>query len=210
MLLMDMTVRDFTEELASISPAPGGGTIAAVNGAYAAGLGYMACALTLRKPKNEEAPANLEPVALRLAEVKLLFMQYADDDTAAFNKVMAAFKLPKETEAEQAARKQAIAEANLLATQVPLQTARLATEVCEALPNVVQYANGNVLSDCGVAVECARTGALGAFMNVGINLPGVKDEKAAAEFAAELENLKKRLAAAYEKGTGALRERFEY
>lgn len=210
MLLMDRTVRDFTEELASASPAPGGGTIAAVNGAYAAGLACMACALTVRKPKNEEAPANLGPVALHLTEAKLQFMQYAEDDTEAFNKVMAAFALPKETEAEQVVRRQAIAEANLLATKVPLQTARLATEVSEALVAVVQYANGNVLSDCGVALECARTAALGAFMNVGINLPSVKDEEAVAAFATELKILKKRLGDAYEKGAGALGVRFTY
>lgn len=210
MLLMDMTVKDFVEELASLSPAPGGGTIAAVNGAFAASLGAMVCALTLRKPKNPDAPAHLEPAMKVLAEARALLVQYADDDTAAFNQVMASFKLPKETDEEISVRKKAIADANVQATFVPMQTSEKSVAVCEAMEQVTRFANDNLMSDCGVAIECARTAALGAFMNVSINLPGIKDEKLAAVFAARLEVLKKKLKFHNKRATGILKERFEY
>ncbi len=210
MILMDMTVKDFVAELASSSPAPGGGTIAAVNGSFAAGLGIMVCALTLRKPKNEEAPKHLESIQKMLCDAKESFVQYADDDTEAFNQVMAAFKLPKETESDIAERKKAIAAANIVATNVPLQTAELAVSVCEALKQVALFANGNVMSDCGVAVECAKTAALGAFMNVAINLPGIKDEALAADMGARLEALKEKLNLCHASAVAVLKERFEY
>ncbi len=209
MILMDMTVKDFTAELASASPAPGGGTIAAVNGAFAAGLGAMACAVSLKKAEAEEA-AHLQPAAKVLLEAKDLLLQLADDDTEAFNVVMAAFKLPKDTDEQMAARKKAIAAANVGATEVPMQTAGAAVGVCEALEQVVRFANPNVMSDCGVAVECAKTAALGAFMNVAINLPGVKDEKIAGEFRTKLDALKKKLDFHYASATAVLKERFEY
>lgn len=210
MLLMDMTVKGFVEELGSASPAPGGGTIAAVNGAFAAGLGTMVCQLTLRKPKNEEAPAHLEPAQRVLDEARARLLQYADDDTEAFNQVMEAFKLPKDTEEQVAVRKAAIAAANAQATTVPMLTAEKSVAVCEALGQVVRFANDNVMSDCGVALECAKTAATGALMNVAINLPGVKDEAQAAQFAEKLDALKKKRDFHYDSATAILRERFTY
>lgn len=210
MILMDMTVTDFAAELASLSPAPGGGTIAAVNGVFAAGLGSMVCALSLRKPKDADAEAVLDKAkaAMDLARARLLSL--ADEDTEAFNRVMAAYKLPKETPEEKAARSQAIGLANIGATQVPLETAEKCVQVCRGLEGVAACANDNVMSDCGVALECAKTGALGAFMNVAINLPGVKDEAVAADMRHRLDAMKAELDAGYRAAKATLDERFPY
>lgn len=208
MELMAMPVKEFVAELASLSPAPGGGTIAATNGAFAAALGAMVCKLTLRKPKEEKATERLAGISDVLEESARRFLVYADKDTEAFNEVMAAFALPKNSSEELEARKAAIALANIGATEVPMATATLAVEVCEKLAGIVVYANSNVLSDCGVALQCAKAAACGAFMNVEINLPGIKDEAVAQEFAEKLSALKERLEAVFSAANQVFTSRF--
>lgn len=210
MKLMDKTVAAFVEELASSSPAPGGGTIAATTGAFAAGLGSMVCQLTLGNEKYPEAQELLPRVLDSLTQQKELLVSLADEDTEAFNQVMAAFKLPKSTDEEKAARKAAIGGANILATSVPLRTAEAAVRVAELLPYVLQHGNTNALSDCGVAIECAHTAAQGALMNVAINLPGVKDAEKAAGFRIQKEALQQRVEKHYRHGLDLLQERLAY
>ena len=207
MLLMDMTVKDFASELASSSPAPGGGTIAAVSGSFAAGLGSMICALTLNRPKDPTGPDQLPAAMERFHQIRARMVELADEDTAAFNRVMEAFQLPKNTDAEKTARKAKIAEATLYAAQVPMETAGLAVEVCRLLRQAAAIVNDNVLSDCGVGIECARTAALGAFMNVSINLPGVKDEAQASALRERLDSLRAELEDCYASAARLLKER---
>jgi len=210
MILMKMTVEDFAAELASASPAPGGGTIAATAGAFAAGLGAMVCRLTIGNEKYPDAQEVL-PTALNvLDQAKDTFIYLADADTDAFNKVMAAFQLPKDTEKEKSVRKEAIAAANLEATKIPMQTAETAVSVGEALVQVIRFGNSNALSDCGVAIECARTAAQGAFMNIAINLPSVKDPDLAMEFTAKKEELAKCSNFFYESAIAVLKEKLNY
>ncbi len=210
MILMKMTVEDFAAELASSSPAPGGGTIAATAGAFAAGLGAMVCRLTIGNDKYPEAQEVL-PTALKvLDQAREKLIELADADTDAFNQVMAAFQMPKNTEQEKALRKEAIAAANLEATKIPMQTAETAVAVGEALVQVIRFGNTNALSDCGVGIECARTAAQGAFMNIAINLPSIKDPKLATEFTAKKEELAKCSAFFYESAISVLKEKLGY
>jgi len=189
---MELSVRDFIAELASASPAPGGGTIAAVTGAFAAGLGSMVCGLTIGNDKYPEAQSVLPEVKEVLDKACKRMVELAEEDAAAFNRVMAAFKLPKDTDEEKTIRSDAIQTANLEATRVPLESASCIVSVTEALIQVVRYGNENTLSDCGTAIECAHAAAGGAFMNADINLPSVKDDVIAGELRQKLENLKKK------------------
>ena len=208
--LMDMTVKGFVDELASSSPAPGGGTIAAVSGAFAAGLGEMICTLTLQKNSLQEIQDGLLPLKSEFEALKKRLLELADEDTQSFNKVMAAFRLPKGSAAEVLARKSAIAQANLGATLVPLETAMVSVDAARGLSRAVSLINANVMSDCGVAMECAKTAALGAIMNVAINLPGIKDEQRKAEIEKELLVLKQNTENIYNLSAEKLNERFSY
>ncbi len=199
-MLMDLSVKDFLSELASTSPAPGGGTIAALNGAMAAALGSMVCGLTIGNEKYPEAQ-NILPTAKELLEkLGMDFALLADEDTAAFNKVMAAYKLPKATEEEKTARRLAIQAANLEATNIPMKTAENAIAVAEALVQVARYGNQNAASDCGVALECAKAAATGALMNVSINLPSLKDTLLTEEYLKKKAELEKKMSYFYRCG----------
>ena len=210
MKLMDMTVDGFVNELASNSPAPGGGTIAAVNGAFAAGLGVMTCLLTIPRETDAERKHQLTQLAKQLNQSKERFVQLADEDTEAFNQVMAAFRMPKATEEEKAVRKEAIALANLGATLVPVETAGISVSILLVLKEAVSLVNDNVLSDCGVALSCARTAADGAFMNIAINLPGVKNETRKSEIEASLQELKQKAQTTYEEAMTIFEQRFSW
>lgn len=205
---MDMKVKDFVTELASNSPAPGGGTIAAVNGSFAAGLGEMTCLLTIPKEIDDERKAKLTDLHDRLTQARQRLVQLADEDTEAFNQVMAAFRLAKATDEEKSVRKQAIAQANLGATMVPAETAECSLEVLQILGQAVSLVNDNVLSDCGVALSCAKTAADGAAMNVAINLPGVKDEVKKAEFEGALKRIRGEAQAAFDEAMKIFETRF--
>lgn len=209
-MLVKMKVDEFVEELASSSPAPGGGTISAVTGAFAAGLGAMVCGLTLGNPKYPDAQPFLPDVKEKLDALQKRFLELADEDTDAFNQVMAAYKLPKDTDEEKESRKAAIAQANIAAARVPMVTAESAVEVLHLLPEVITYGNVNTISDCGVAMECAHTAALGALMNVAINLPSIKDEKELRQLTDRKKALRKKLDSAYKSGVGVLALKLDY
>ncbi len=209
-MLVKMKVDEFVDLLASDSPAPGGGTIAAIAGAHSAGLGAMVCNLTIDNPKYPDAQPFLPEVREKLMQLKDQFLVLADEDTEAFNRVMAAFRLPKVTDEDKAARKAAIAEANIGAAQVPMTTAKAAVQVLELLPEVITYGNVNTLSDCGVATECAHVAGIGALMNVAINLPSIKDADKKQELEKMRDDTKKGLETAYKNVVGVLALKFDY
>lgn len=168
--LVERTVAGFVDELSRDSAAPGGGSVAALCGALGAGLATMVANLTVGKPDYEAVETEMIGIAEQGQALKDLLVRAVDDDTFAFNEVMAAFAVPKG-----AARDAAIAEANKKATLVPLS-------VLEAIPAVVELAgaagargNRNSLSDAGVAVLAARTAATGAYYNVLINSGQIGD-----------------------------------
>lgn len=170
-----MTVAQVLTALSSSDPTPGGGTAAAIAGAMGAALLVMVTGLAKSRTNTDEekaaladARAKVEPLVERLTEL-------ADADTDAFNAVMAAYRLPKATDEEKAARTTAIQDALRGATDVPLETLRASVSALEHAQAVAQHGNRSAASDVGVAVSLLTAAADGAAANVRINLDGLKD-----------------------------------
>jgi len=189
--LVDLTCTDFVDELASDSPAPGGGSVSALCGALSAGLSAMVAALTQGKKGYEAVQGDLAEVAARAHRLKDEFLIDVDRDTDSFNELMAAMRLPKKTDEDIAARDEAIRRATQHATLVPLGVLERSLRVFELAAVVAAKGNQNSLSDAGVAALAARTCAEGAFYNVVINLQGLapsdftRDTRARAQVALE-------------------------
>lgn len=180
--LVDRSVQSFVEETASDSPAPGGGSIAATVGALAAALAGMVANLTAGKrgydDRLEEFSRHAEAAKCCYSEL----LSLVDEDTAAFNAVMAAFQLPKSNPAEVASRKAAIQSATKLAIDVPFRTMKASFDAFSILKAMAQHGNPNSITDAGVGVLCARTAVLGAWMNVRVNAKGLDDAFARENF----------------------------
>ena len=175
--LASMTVDSFAKELASNSPAPGGGSVAALAGAMSAGLASMVAALTFDKKGFEELKPDMEKAGVTAQEVMAGQLAAIDSDTAAFNMVMDAFSMPKETPEQKAARAKAIEEANKGATMEPLWTLERTIPSLECAAITAEQGNPNSLSDAGVAGLMGRAAAWGAYYNVLINLQGIEDKE---------------------------------
>ena len=199
-LLVNLSVKDFVDVLASDSPAPGGGSVAALCGSLAAGLTAMVGNLTTGKYKfknskerisYKENEARMLTMAWEAQQMKKQLIEAIDKDTEAFNNYMAAMKLPKKTEEDKKKRSEAIQEAIKNATQVPLHTMKLCWEVIVLTETAAKYGNQNAVSDAGVSAMTALSGVKGAYLNVRINLPGVKDEEFKKNILEEAENILK-------------------
>lgn len=175
--LVEMTARGFADELSTDSPAPGGGSVAALSGAMAASLTAMVANLTHGKKGYERHFKKMNDVAVRSQELKDELLRFVDLDTAAFNKVMACFRLPKKTIGDKARRQAAIQEATRNAVNVPLQVMETCVKVLELTEVVSKYGNINSISDVGVAALSADTAIKGAGLNVLINLSGIDDQE---------------------------------
>ncbi|MDO4485883.1 MAG: cyclodeaminase/cyclohydrolase family protein [Bacillota bacterium] len=184
MKLIDLKMNEYLDILLSDAPAPGGGSVSALAGAQAAALMGMVCDLTIGKAKYEDYQESCKEAKAKAGELYRGFAEAIDKDTEAFNLVAAAFKMPKETDEEKAARKQAIADGTLEATKVPYSVMEMAAAGLEIAETMVGKSNPNAASDLGVAVLNLMTCMKGAWLNVKINLPGVKDENLAAEYKA--------------------------
>jgi len=186
--LMSMTAARFVDEVSTESPAPGGGSVAALMGSLGAALATMVANLTVGKKGYEGAWAELASLAERGQALKDRLARAVDEDTEAFNRVMEAMRLPKGTPAQQAERARALEAANKAAADVPLRTARLCLDAVALAGRAAELGNRNSVSDAGVAALAARAGAEGAALNVRINLGGIADAayttRAAAEAAA--------------------------
>lgn len=180
-LLCDLSVRDFVDELASDSPAPGGGSVAALCGSLSAALSAMVANLTHGKKGFEDRNQEMDDLASAAQKLKASFVTAIDEDTRAFNKIGEARKLPKDTDEAKKARDEAIEKANQQATMVPLAVLRAALDAVELAAVVAERGNPNCLSDAGVAGLTARAGGEGAYYNVLINLPGLSEQKFVAE-----------------------------
>jgi glutamate formiminotransferase/formiminotetrahydrofolate cyclodeaminase len=178
--LIDMKCRDFADETASESPAPGGGSISAYMGALGAALATMVANLSSHKAGWDDRWEEFSEWAVKGQKIKDDLLALVDEDTNAFNKVMDAFGLPKTTEEEKAARSAAIQEATKYATEVPFRTMERSFDAFEVIRAMVDQGNPNSVSDAGVGALCARSAVMGAFLNVKINAAGLKD-KAFAE-----------------------------
>jgi formiminotetrahydrofolate cyclodeaminase len=199
---------EFLTALASEDPTPGGGTAAAVSGAMGAALVEMVAALTLGKEKFADAHAAVRPIAEAASSTRREMLDLASEDAQAFEAVVAARRLPKETDEEKAARSKAVALSNRVATEVPMRTARAAAQLLAALPELVEKGNPNAASDAGTAALLLEASAEGALLNVGINLSGVKDSAFVAEMQRETAVLQGNVQRARSKVLEAVRKKF--
>ena len=175
MELRKLTVEGFINETASSSPAPGGGSIAALNAASSAALITMVANLTLGKEKYAAVEGDMKEVAAKAGALKDDFLALIDEDSNAFNKIMAAFKLPKDTDEAKKARSAAIQDATKGAALVPFKVGQKANELFALAEEVITKGNQNAITDGAVAAMNARAAVRGAFLNVKINLGSIKD-----------------------------------
>ena len=180
---VEMSIRDFQSALASSSPTPGGGTAAAIALGQAAALSIMVCDLTIGSEKWKdgwEISEKLLPISI---EIMTNSARLADEDSDSFDAVMNSFKMPKESEEEKESRRQEIRKNTLVAAKVPMETAELALELLNHLPDLAKYGNKNAISDVGVCSLLASAACKGALFNVKINLSSLPEG-----YAEDLEN----------------------
>lgn len=171
--LVNKTVADFVDITASESPAPGGGSVSALCGALGTALGAMVANLSANKKGWEDQTELFSNYAEQLQSAKAKLLQLIDRDTLAFNEVMKAFALPKNTDEEKQQRKQAIDNATFNAMLIPFETMKIALECMDNLQLMAEKGNPNSVSDAGVGAMCIRTAVLGAAMNVKINAQSI-------------------------------------
>jgi len=188
-MLAELTVKEFLDKVAGSDPVPGGGSVAALNGAVASALTAMVAALTIGKKGYEEHEELMKHISRLSIRQQELFVEYIDRDSEAYDHVFGCFKLPKSTDEEKAARSAAIQEATRFAALVPMQVARNACELMEIIADVARLGNQNAITDACVAMMAARSAVLGALLNVRINLGSLKDKTFVDELKREADHL---------------------
>lgn len=183
--LVDLTATGFANETASESPAPGGGSISAYMGALAAALGTMVANLSAHKPGWDDRWEEFSDWAERGRKLVDELLALVDEDTEAFNRIMAVFAMPKKTDDEKAARAAALEAATLYATEVPLKTMKASYSAFDLVEAMAKDGNPNSVTDAGVGALAARSAVLGAQLNVRINAAGLKDRAKADALTAE-------------------------
>lgn len=196
-MLVEKTILAFTDELASNSPAPGGGSISALAGTLGAALTAMVCRLTIGNEKYDNAQNEVKEMLVKADNLIQKLTQYVDEDTEAFNKVMEAYRLPKETDEQKRARSQAIQTAMENAASLPLSVAEACLEVIIMAQRAIIIGNANAASDAAVSGLMAYAGLNGALYNVRINLPSIKDKHFAENAHAKVKQIKAQADAAY-------------
>jgi formiminotetrahydrofolate cyclodeaminase len=188
--LSDMTVGALTERLASSDPVPGGGSAAALAGAMAAALVAMVAELTSGRSEYAEHEAAVNELRVSALARRALLLELAEEDAVAYDSVVRARRLPKESESEREVRADALRSAMLDAARVPMRTAVVAGEVLELAERIAPIGNRNAVSDAGVAAQLAAAALRGALLNVRINLPYLPADEALSQSApADIERL---------------------
>lgn len=175
-MLVDLTVKEFLNKVAGSDPVPGGGSIAALNGALGASLAAMVAGLTIGKKGYEDHQEAMHHIQEQALKYKEMFTINIDRDSEAYDKVFACFKMPKATDEEKHARSAAIQEATKYAALVPMEVARASYGMMTLIADVARLGNKNAVTDACVAMMSARTAVLGALLNVRINLGSIKDK----------------------------------
>lgn len=175
-MLTELTIKDFISKVISNDPVPGGGSVSALNGALAAALSAMVANLTIGRKKYAEVNDIMVELSSRFEKLSSRLIEDVDRDSDAYNRVFAAFKMPKDTDEEKQVRSEAIQRETKYAAQVPMEVARAVYEVLPMIDTVAQKGNSNAVTDACVSMMCARTAILGALLNVRINLTSIKDE----------------------------------
>ena len=190
--LVDMTLTEFAEETASESPAPGGGSIAAYMVALGAALSTIVANLSAHKPGWDDRWKEFSDYAERGHALMTKLLALVDEDTAAFNKIMAVFSMPKSTPEEKAARAEALEAATLYATEVPLRTMEASYEVFDYAEAMAREGNPASVSDAAVGALAARAAVVGALLNVRINAAGLKNRENAEKLLARADEIDKK------------------
>ena len=181
-MLTELTIKEFIHKVISNDPVPGGGSVSAFNGALATSLAAMVANLTIGRKKYAEVNEVMEDLSARFEELARQLIIDVDRDSDAYNRVFAAFKLPKE---EKNILSEAIQKETKYAAEVPMEVARIVHSILPMIDVVARKGNSNAVTDACVAMMCARTAILGALLNVRINLTSTKDEKFVKEMTEE-------------------------
>jgi formiminotetrahydrofolate cyclodeaminase len=176
------TIKNYLDEISSSSPTPGGGNVSAYCGALACSLGMMVCNLTIGKKKYAEFENEMQETSVKLEGFKNDFLKLADEDNKAFEEVMEAFRMPKETEEEKKIRSERIESATIQAAEVPSKVIETCRSVIPLIKTISSKGNHNSLSDAGVAATLLKASAEGAYQNVMINCSSLSNKTYAAEF----------------------------
>ena len=183
------TLQTYLDDAASGKPAPGGGSVSACVGALGAALVAMVCNLTLGKEKFAHVETQITELVAKADDARTRLEKLLQDDTVAYNGVLAAYRLPKETPAEQAARSQAVQDGLIIAANVPLDICRVALEVCRLSKTAAEIGNPNAVTDAGIGAILGEAAAQGAALNVEINLGSIEDEMYVRAAAAEVDTI---------------------
>ena len=176
-MLTDLKITEYLEKAAAGTAVPGGGSVAALNAALGAGLSEMVANLTIGKKGYETSEEDMRDILHKATALRAKLTAAIDRDADAYSKVLAAFKMPKETDATKELRSRKIQEAFKQAALVPLEIARDAAEVMDLAGKAIKSGNKNMITDGAVAVMNARTAVLAALYNVKINLTSIKDDE---------------------------------
>ena len=190
-MLVELKITQYLEKAAAGTAVPGGGSVAALNGALAAGLTEMVARLTIGKKSYESADRDMRAIADQASVLRQKLTAAIDADANAYSQVMAAFKLPSGSVDEKALRSRKIQQATKQAARVPLEVARQALAVLELAGRAVKQGNKNAASDGAVAAMNARTAVLAAIFNVRINLAAIQDDEFTAELTRAINQLEK-------------------
>ena len=187
--LVSLKIKDFLSELSSSSPAPGGGSVAALSGAIGTALSSMVCNLTIGKDKYSDVQTVIKDNLIKSENLRKKLIKLIDKDTEAFNDVIKAFKMPKDTIEQKEKRINAIQDGYKTATRIPLETAKTCEKILDIAMIISTKGNQNSITDAGVSALMAQTGIQSAILNVRINLSSIKDEKYVKSIISEIENL---------------------
>ncbi len=188
-MLIDKKVSNFLNELASNSPTPGGGSVAALAGALGAALISMVGNLTVGKKKYEDVEEDIKKIISSSEKLRYELSQLIEEDVKVFNNFMSTYKMPKETEDEKKVRAEKIQESLIKAAKVPLKVAYKCLDILSLSKEVAEKGNINVVSDAGVAALMAEAALESAILNVKINLKMIKDEKTKEELSSSIQEL---------------------
>ncbi len=193
-MLIEKKITEFIDEVDSKSPAPGGGSVSALAASLGVSLVRMVGHLSVDKKKflalDSKIQYEFKDVINSLLYIKTQLIQAIDDDTASFNLIMQAYQMPKTTDQDIIERQKKIQEGTVQAILVPMKVATLSLSALHQIPFILTYGNAQTLSDLGVAILSLASGALGACMNVYINLPGLDDHIAKEQYKKQVDDLK--------------------
>jgi formiminotetrahydrofolate cyclodeaminase len=192
-MLAEMSIKKFLEETASSAPVPGGGSVAALSAGVSAALIEMVAGLTIGKKGFEAVEGEMKEVAEKASKFREKFAADIDRDSDAYNAVAQAFKMPKDTDEQKAARSAAIQEGLKTAAKVPMEVAKDAFKLLDLAAIVVEKGNQNAVTDGAVAAMMARTAVHSALYNVKINLGSIKDAAFVEELKKQVEEIESRV-----------------